>query len=115
MHELGLVVEVVDRVEKYLNETDSGKLQKVVLRVGEGFSVVPGMMLNVYEKAVAGTSLEGSQLELELVEASAKCLKCGRHMNPLASNGICPNCGSEEYNVLSGREFEIKELVVKNE
>lgn len=112
MHELGLIIDVVEMVERYAAENQIESIKKVVLTVGEGFSVVPHLMQTVYRNAAQGTMLEGSELELNLVDASAKCQDCGGTFNPLRTNGVCSHCDSRKYTVLSGKEFEITSIVV---
>lgn len=45
MHELGLIIDVVEKVDRIAEEQNLKKIDKVVLQVGEAFSVVPQMML----------------------------------------------------------------------
>ncbi len=112
MHELGLVIDMVEIVERYAAQNRIKKVRKVVLTVGEGFSVVPHLMYNVYNKASHGTILEGSALELKLVDAAAECKGCGGRFNPLREKGVCPSCGDEDFTVLAGKEFEITSIEV---
>ena len=44
MHELGLIIDVVEKVDRIAEEQNLKKIDKVVLQVGEAFSVVPQMM-----------------------------------------------------------------------
>ena len=72
MHELGLIIDVVEKVDRIAEEQNLKKIDKVVLQVGEAFSVVPQMMKAVYRRSIPGTRLEGSALEIEIIEASAE-------------------------------------------
>ncbi len=56
--------------------------------------------------------LEGSALELKLVDAAAECKGCRGRFNPLREKGVCPNCGGEDFTVLAGKEFEITSIEV---
>lgn len=40
MHELGLIIDVVEKVDRIAEEQNLKKIDKVVLQVGEAFSVV---------------------------------------------------------------------------
>ncbi len=113
MHELGLIIDVVEKVEGYAENNGVASVKKVILQVGEAFSVVPGLMKTVYRKAVQDTALEGSELELEIIEASVRCSACGREFNPFSTDAVCPDCGSDEYMPLHGKEFLIKEILVE--
>lgn len=111
MHELGLIIDVVEKVDRIAEEQNLKKIDKVVLQVGEAFSVVPQMMKAVYRRSIPGTRLEGSALEIEIIEASAKCRNCGSVFNPFTCDAQCPCCQESEYTVLSGKEFLIKEIL----
>ena len=42
----------------------------------------------------------------------AKCRQCGEVFNVIANEGYCPKCHSFDKDLLSGREFLIKEILV---
>lgn len=113
MHELGLIIDVVEKVESVVLERKV-TLKAVVLQVGETFSVVPQLMRSVYRGAIKGTVLEGSALEIEIIPAEVQCLACGEHFDPFETDAVCPKCQSDDYAVLHGKEFLIKELKVEN-
>lgn len=54
MHELGLIIDVVEKVDRIAEEQNLKKIDKVVLQVGEAFSVVPQMMKAVYRRFHTG-------------------------------------------------------------
>ena len=110
MHELGLVVEVAEIVERVAGERKIGRVGKVVLDVGEMYYIVPNIMRSVYRSAIKGTVLEGSVLEMNFIPASSKCRACGTVFNPLEADGICPGCGASDYEVTGGKEFEIRQI-----
>ena len=115
MHELGLIVDVVDMVEKIAAEQQIARVKNVVVDVGELYMIIPTLMQSVYRSAVKGTRLEGSELELNEIEALADCTSCGKAFNPLHEDGVCPHCGESEYTVKAGKEFEIRQIGVYDE
>ena len=40
------------------------------------------------------------------------CENCGQVYNIVENKGVCPKCGSRDKEILCGREFNIKELLV---
>lgn len=115
MHELGLIIDVVEMTEDYAAENGIEKIKGIVLTVGEGFSVVPHMMQSVYRQASRGTVLEDSFLKLDIVAASAECKNCKGTFNPLRTDGTCPDCGSTDYEVMTGKEFELTSIITDGE
>lgn len=113
MHELGVVLEVVKTVEQFVEEnTVTGKLEKLVLQIGELSSIIPKYVEAVYPAAVDKTILENTTLEIEVMPANARCKKCTKVFNAVEHRAICPKCESKEVELLSGREFFIKEISV---
>ncbi len=110
MHELGVLLEVVEQVKQVAAENDVQKIEKLVLQVGELCSMIPRYMKQLYPAAVDGTILEGSQLVIETIPGNGKCHSCGEVYNLLEGHGICPSCGKKEFEMLSGDEFFIKEI-----
>ena len=115
MHELSVVLEIVKIVEKYAETNDVGRIEKLVLQIGEMSSVIPNYVVAVYPEAVKGTVLNDAALEIETLPANAKCKDCEQVFNTLENKAICPTCGGKELELLSGREFNIKEIVIVDE
>ena len=116
MHELGVVMEVVGAVEKFVRENRvEGKIERLVLQIGELSSMIPRYIEAVYPAAVSNTILEDARLEIEILPGNARCPECGRVFNILANKGACPGCGGKKPELLCGREFRIKEIAVADQ
>lgn len=111
MHELGVVMEVVNVVEKFAKENDVEKIETVVLQIGELSSMIPRYVEELYPAATDQTMLEGSQVKIEVMPANGRCEACGRVFPLVINDGVCPGCKSTSCEMLSGREFYIKEIV----
>lgn len=111
MHEIGVLFEVVNTVEKFAKKNDVTKIETLILQIGELSSMIPKYMKNLYPMAVEGTILKDSELEIEVLPANALCKDCNKVFNIISNKGICPNCTSKSCEILSGKEFYIKEIV----
>lgn len=111
MHELGVLLEVVEQVTGVAKENDVQEIRKLILQVGELSSMIPKYMKKIYPAAVDGTILEGSELEIEIIPGNGKCRHCGTVYRLLERQGVCPECREKDFELLSGREFIIKEIV----
>lgn len=111
MHEIGVLFEVVNTVEKFAKKNDVTKIETLILQIGELSSMIPKYMKNLYPMAVEGTILKDSELEIEVLPANALCKDCNKVFNIISNKGICPNCISKNCEILSGKEFYIKEIV----
>lgn len=112
MHELGIVYEVVRVVDDVVKENDIKKVEKIILEVGQLSMAIPRFLEECYPAAVDGTDYEDTELEIEILTAMAQCTHCGNVYAVVDENKVCPKCGTEgQYQIMSGQEFNIKEIV----
>jgi hydrogenase nickel incorporation protein HypA/HybF len=110
MHELGVIIEVVNQVEQFARNNDVEKIDTLVLQIGELSSMIPEYMQKLYPAAVDGTILQDSRLEIEVIPGNGLCKSCQQVFNLLKEKGTCPKCGEKDFELLSGKEFYIKEI-----
>ena len=115
MHELGILMGIIKTVENYAVENQVGKIEKLVLQIGEISSVLPEYMRKVYPAAVEDTLLAEAELEIEILPANAECRDCGNIFHATVTGGVCPDCGSRNMHLISGRDFFIKEIVCSSQ
>ncbi len=112
MHEIGVVMEVVKTVENFAKQNGVTKVQTIVLQIGELSPMIPKYVEDCFPAAVDGTSLQDTELKIEILPANAMCKKCNKVFTVVEHNKICPNCGSNsDWEVISGKEFLIKEIL----
>jgi hydrogenase nickel incorporation protein HypA/HybF len=111
VHELGVVIEVVKTVEAFAKKNGVTKIDTVVLQIGELSSMIPRYIEASFPAAVDGTLLQGSKLRIEILPGNAICKACAKVFNLIESESRCPKCGSENWEILCGKEFSIKEIV----
>ena len=110
MHELGIMYHIVGQVLNVVENNEITEVDAIVLQVGEFSSVVPRYLHACFPAAVDGTMLENTKLEVEVLVANGICKDC-RKVYPLLENGkACPTCQSSDYEIISGREFFLKEI-----
>ena len=110
MHELGIMYYIVKQVLNAVETNQLKEVEAIVLQVGELASVVPRYLHACFPAAVDGTILENSKLEVEILTANGICKNCGKVYPLLEHSKICPECQSEEFEMISGREFYLKEI-----
>lgn len=111
MHELGIVFEVIKVVDKIAKENQVTRVEKIVLEIGQLSQAIPRFILECYPAAVDETDYETTELEIITIEAKGECQSCKTEFNIITQRKICPNCQSESFKILSGQEFNIKEIV----
>ena len=111
MHELGIVYEVIKIVDNFARQNNIEKIDTIVLEIGELSQAVPRFIKECYPAAVSETDYEDTKLEIIVLPASARCKGCTTVYNIIEHRKICPECKGEKYNLISGEEFNIKEIV----
>jgi hydrogenase nickel incorporation protein HypA/HybF len=111
MHELGVVIEIVKTVENFAKENGVSKIDKLVLQIGELSSMIPKYIEACYPAAVDATIMEQTKLEIEILPGNGICKQCNNVFNFIQEKGKCPKCESKNIELISGREFMIKEIV----
>ena len=115
MHEIGVVRSMCKTVLDYAKENGIQDIAEIVCACGELSLVIPQYVEQLYPVVVEGTELENTKLIIETVPGLAECEECDEIFNVIENKGYCPNCGSFDKTVLSGKEFTIKEIHVKED
>jgi len=113
VHELGVVMGLVEQVEAIVQDQGLVEVETLVVQIGELSSMVPHYVEACYPAAVDGTLLEATRLVVEVLEARARCRDCGHEFRPIPPRTACPACASPRTDLLTGREFLIKHLVAR--
>lgn len=103
MHELAITQSVVDMVAE---RTAGRRVATVHLQVGQLSGVVPDAMQFCYELVTAGTSLEGSVLEVDGVAGEGHCRTCTADFRLDQPFLLCP-CGSANVQIVAGQELQV--------
>lgn len=107
MHELSIASAVADIARRNAGEV---AVEKVRLRVGQLRQVVPTALEGCWELVAAGTSLEGSVLDLTVVPAVLRCRRCDETTLLELPIFRCGSCGSSDVDVQQGDELLVESL-----
>ena len=111
MHELGTIKYVIQKVEQLCVENNLTKVESVTLEVGEVSGIIPSFLVDYWEWAKAKTTfLKESKLIVEQISAVTYCENCKQTYPTVRYGKICPYCSSEETFLLTGNEYNIKEI-----
>ncbi|HAS74075.1 MAG TPA: hydrogenase nickel incorporation protein HypA [Clostridiales bacterium UBA8960] len=111
MHELGIVYEVIKVVDGFVKENKLTRVDKIVLEIGQLSQAIPRFIEQCYPAAVSETQYEETILEIESIPANGTCNLCQNIFNIIEHRSVCPSCKSDDYHLISGQEFNIKEIV----
>ena len=113
MHELGLVYQVVKAVDEVKAEQNLTEVDAITLEVGEMTDVVPKYLEEAWEVSRHSTDYPNAKMIVEVIEAQARCKSCGKTDFVRNIGFECPVCNSTDFEILCGKEFNIKSITAK--
>lgn len=114
MHELSLAQALVEQAEAALRREGGGRAVHLTVVIGALSGVDPEAFAFAYPLAAEGTLLEGAELRMEEIPARVNCRACGAPSEPDPLLIRCGACGSDEVDLVSGREFLLRELEMED-
>ena len=113
MHELGVVFHIIDMLEEVKKENDIEKINSVTLELGEVSAVIPAYLTDCWKWAREKHEfLKGAELLIEKLPAVTFCEDCKQEYETVKYGKTCPYCGSGHTFLVTGNEFNIKEVEV---
>jgi len=114
MHELGIVFEIAKIVGGIAAEYDIAPedIAAVVVEIGEASTIIPRYLRECWPAAIDRTEFEHVELQTEVITATVSCKACQTVYEYLKNDRKCPRCGLEEAVMITGREFQIKEILL---
>lgn len=111
MHELGIVMQVIDQTEQAAEENDVRKVTKLRVEIGEVSAIVPSLFIDAFDWAKKKTKfLQEAELELIVLEAVTYCRACRTTYRTTQYAKTCPNCGSVDTYLVTGNEIRIRDM-----
>lgn len=87
------------------------------VRVTVGVGKLSGVEMDAFEfafpMAAKGSRLENAELVIHDLPIRVRCRICGKESNPDFPRCVCMHCGSEEIELLGGREFNIESMEIE--
>jgi len=105
LHELSLCQNIIDQLEELARRHDAASVSRVEVQVGVLSGVEPQLLEQAFPFVQAGTIAEHATLVTEVVQPRVACLACGAQTEASASDLRCASCGSEETQLVRGREL----------
>ena len=111
MHELGTVFYVIEQVEKVCRENELTTVGSVTLQIGEVSGIIPEYIVDCWEWAKKKNDfVKDAEIKIETLEAVTFCEDCQKTYPTMKYKKTCPYCGSEHTYLVTGNEYNIKEI-----
>ena len=111
MRGLGTVFYVIREVEEVGEEDRLAEVASVTLEIGEVSGIIPYYLTDCWQWAIQKSQyLKEAELKIETVPAVTFCEDCKQTYPTVKYAKICPHCKSEHTYLVSGNEYNIKEI-----
>jgi hydrogenase nickel incorporation protein HypA/HybF len=113
MHELSIVLSIIDEIGEQSEARDLHDIQVVHLKVGAFSGVDANALLFAWEFACEGTPFAQSRLDIQVVPLIIHCAVCRQDRTPPSLYQLyCPQCETPSETIVTGRELEVVSLEV---
>jgi hydrogenase nickel incorporation protein HypA/HybF len=112
MHELAITQGLIDLVLEHAKKAGATKVLKINVIAGELSGFVDECMQFYYEQMSKDTIAEGAKLEFKRVPTQGRCRDCGHEFIIEDLNWICPQCQSNNIQLIKGMELFVESIEV---
>ncbi|VFQ43726.1 hydrogenase maturation nickel metallochaperone HypA [Desulfoluna butyratoxydans] len=116
MHELPVMNSILRVVMKHAALNRVTKVAAIELKVGKLSDLEEKWMQHYFDFLTKGTLAEGAKLEIEWGDVVMRCSGCAREFSTEPAHdtfGVCPHCGNKGGEILSGKEYYVKNMVAQ--
>lgn len=111
MHEVSIAENVIQIVERVAQEHQLGRIEKVVLEIGQFSGVEADLLRYAFEIIRKGTLIEKAEIEILSPPLLLYCQDCETEYLGELDDLRCPVCLGENFETLQGREMLIKSII----
>jgi hydrogenase nickel incorporation protein HypA/HybF len=111
IHEASIAENILKIVEGAAQQHHLGRIEKVVLEIGQFSGVEPELLRYAFEFVGRGTVLEHAKIEILSPPLLLYCRHCETEYLGELEDLRCPVCEEEQFEVIQGREMLVKSIV----
>ena len=109
MHEMSLIAEMMNIVRESASQNNIAHINCVKLVIGKLTMALPHSLQFAFDNMARDDLFKGAELLIEEREVTCECCQCGeKYLVDMPYGQICPNCGSKDSRLLSGRELFVE-------
>lgn len=110
MHEMALMGDILNIIQKDVEQRNFSKVIKIELIVGDISNAMPDALelaFEVFKNDSISFLDKDSKLEIIREEAKAKCYICDTEYRPEQKLAVCPKCRIPSGQLISGETFKV--------
>ena len=113
MHELSIVMTIVDLAERSARQHQANAVKQIDLEIGALAGVELSALKFVWPEGVKGSVLENAKRVIHQIPGKGRCEDCNQEFALEQYYGPCPHCGSFAKQVIAGNEMRVRSLTVE--
>ncbi|MDH4211721.1 MAG: hydrogenase maturation nickel metallochaperone HypA [candidate division WOR-3 bacterium] len=110
MHEFGVTKSLVDLCNQEAANNGIKKVHRIHLKVGRFTGFSPDSIQFYFEHLKVNTRCSSASIVFEEIPIKISCGKCHKRSVIDEPVLLCPNCGSDKIDLISGREFSVASI-----
>ena len=112
MHELATVDYIIKTVDNICVEQNLTKVDSVTVEIGEVSAIIPEYIVDFFNWSKKKSEyLKDSEMIVETLKAVTYCQDCKKTYATIEYGKECPYCHSYNTFLVTGNEYNIKEIV----
>lgn len=112
MHELSIVIDLVELCEQNLKKEGLKRVEKIEIGIGRLSGVEPHYLKEAFEVYKVGTVCAKASLKIDIDEIVVSCKNCHQSSTLKKNEFLCPKCGSNDLEVVSGEDMILKKITM---
>lgn len=112
MHEISICESILNILKEQARLENFETVRRVSVEIGPLSGVDIEALKFGFDVIMKDSLAEGALLDIVETQAQATCLDCGATATISQRHDPCPQCGSHDLKITSGKEMRIKELEV---
>jgi hydrogenase nickel incorporation protein HypA/HybF len=112
MHELSIVMSIVDIAEQQAKKANAVAIEEIELDIGELSGIEPQAFDFAWQQAIKDTVLNNAERVINKIAGEGLCMECDARFPVHQLYDACPVCGEHFIAIQKGKELRVKSLVV---
>ena len=112
MHELSIVMSIIDIAQQYAVEASAKRIDEIEMDIGCLSTIDMDAFEFAWQQAVKQTILEGAATKINRIKGRATCMDCATVFEAAHVFDGCPACAGHLINITAGKELRVRSLTV---
>ncbi len=113
MHELSIVMSIVDLAEEQVKKNNALKVDRIELDIGTMAGVEFSALEFAWSAGVKNTVLESAERQINHIEGRARCMLCDKEFTVTEPFQPCPSCNDYMNEFLQGKELRVRSMTMQ--